>query len=112
MRHIQVHSIHPKRQSFTDNDIKSFEDIFVKLSAITDLGILNVSFTNVYVDGDEFDAIVSKIHHTRSRFIFDQVASVSVGSEYVSRSDNVVITKLDDQWQLSQLSIEPEGYYE
>ena len=112
MKHVQVHSIHPKRLISCATLISSLADVYVQMSAITDGGKYSQSFSNIYVDGDEFDIIISRFNHIKTRYIFDNIASYCVGPEYITRHSMNEIHMSEEMRHLSQLSKDPDGYYD
>ena len=92
LKHLLVHSIHPRRRIKNNHAFQDFDEIIMRGSAIGDTGHITKFYDKVYICGKEFDTIISNIHKSEQRFLFDNIKDSSSGDGYEERSrDNGII---------------------
>ena len=86
LKHLLVHSIHPKRRIKSNHAFQDFDEIIMRVSAIGDTGHITNFYDKVFICGKEFDTIISNIHKSQQRFLFDNIKNSSSGDGYEERS--------------------------
>ena len=86
LKHLLVHSIHPKRRINSNHAFQDFDEIIMRVSAIGDTGHITKFYDKVYICGKEFDTIISNIHKSEQRFLFDNIKDSSSGDGFEERS--------------------------